>query len=332
MTYSVGGLIEAADFNTFRNNLNLIWGPKLPLTPDDYGWGQTALSAVSSNGVVTASNWASLVNTLATAGSQTGTTLTSRTAPVTGNVVTILSNVATDITSVGIRRGFATSSGTTSSTWTGSISKTTATGPNAWSLLFVHEITFPSLAQSLYFWNAGGLVRLDMSKTSTGTDMDADWNTFVSTVGTLYLSGRVNNANQVIAGTTYTGFTRIGGSGTPNPNLTTTGYYQIAGPVGTNTTVFRLNNTVSPYTSSFIQVQVGQFTGVGGAPGLRFITTWFQPDQGATVTTISGGTATTSPFTSFGTAPTVLCRVIPPSTAQGLTNTWGTPTINGGVS
>jgi hypothetical protein len=325
MTYSVGGLIEAADFNTFRNNLNIIWSTG----SGDSGWGQTALSAVNSGGggVVAATNWASLVNTLATAGSQTGTTLTSRTAPVAGNVVAILSNVATDITSVTTRRGFATSSGTTSSTFTGSISKTTQTNPstsNDWGINFISTIIFPSADQARYFFNAGGLVRLDMSKTSTGQDLDEDWNTFVSTVGTLYISGRVNNANQVIAGTTYTGLTRIGGSGTPSPFLTTTGYYNL--PISSSyTDVFTLASSVSPYAGTsriFVRLRRFSFT------TFQVFTTWQQQTLPTNVT-ISGGTATTSPFTSFGTAPTVLCRVIPPSTAQGLTNTWGTPSVDG---
>jgi hypothetical protein len=334
MTYSVGGLIQAADYNTFQTNLNTIWSTG----STDSGWGQTALSAVSANGVVAATNWASLVNTLATAGSQTTTTLTSRTAPVSGNVITILSNVATDITSVTTRRGFATSSGTTSSTWTGTISKTTQTlnvfGP--WTITWIHDVTFPSADAARYFWNAGGLIRLDMSKTSTGQDMDEDWNTFVGTVGTLYMSGRVNNANQVIAGTTYTGFTRIGGSGTPSFNGNY-GWYNIPYNPATPDTfypLFELNNSVSPYTSSYIQIEIKKQA--IGAPDvfrrLRFQTTWVQPDNGTTATRISGGTATTSPYTTFGTAPTVLCRVIPPSIAQGLTDTWGTPVIDTSVS
>jgi len=324
MTYSVGGLIQAADYNTFQTNLNTIWSTG----STDSGWGQTALSAVSSSGVVAATNWASLVNTLATAGSQTGTTLTSRTAPVAGNVVAILANVATDISSVTTRRGFATSSGTTSSTFVGSISKTSPTGTpgsgGEWTTFFRSDVIFPSADQARYFWNAGGLVRLDMSKTSTGLDLDEDWNTFVSTVGTLYISGRVNNANQVIAGTTYTGLTRIGGSGTPSPNLTTTGYYSLTLGAG-YTTVFTLASSVSPYSgTSRISVALQRLN----TSTFIALTTW-QQDALPTVTQISGGTATTSPFTSFGTAPTVLCRVIPPSTAQGLTNTWGTVTIGG---
>jgi hypothetical protein len=89
-----------------------------------------------------------------------------------------------------------------------------------------------------------------MNKSSTGNDIDADWNTFVGTVGTLYLSGRVNNANQVIAGTTYTGLTRVGGSGTPSPNLSNTGWYTLT-PGGAAVTLWQLTSTVYPYTADF---------------------------------------------------------------------------------
>jgi hypothetical protein len=323
MTYSVGGLIQASDYNTFRTNLNAIWSTGTT----DSGWGQTAISSVAATGVVTATNWATLVNTLATAGSQTATTLTSRTAPTTGGIIAILSNVGTDISSVNARRGYAAASGTISSTWSGSTSYTSSIGGfNAgrgtpWLITWQQDIVFTSAAQARYFWNAGGLVRLDMSKTSTGSDIDPDWNTFVGTVGTLYVSGRVNSANQVIAGTTYTGFTRIGGSGTPSPNLTTTGWYSLTNDAAA-TTVFQLNSTVYPYTSDFIRIQAEVFS---ASTRLRLTTSWYQAQQFKT-TVITGGTATTSPFTGFGTAATVLCRFIPPSNTY-LTNTWGTPTV-----
>ena len=85
MTYSVGSQILAADYNTFAGNttagLNQVWSTGVT----DAGWGQTDIATVSTSGVVTATNWATLVNNLATAGTQTGTTITSRSAPVTGN-------------------------------------------------------------------------------------------------------------------------------------------------------------------------------------------------------------------------------------------------------
>lgn len=325
MTYSAGGLIQAADYNTFSASLNPIWSTG----STDSGWGQTAIGTVSASAVVTATNWATLVNNLSITGGQTTTAITSRAAPVTGNVVNILANVSTDISSCTTRRGFATSSGTTSSTWTGSIAKTSGTGSggSAWTINWTQTVTFPSADQARYFWNAGGLIRLDMSKTSTGTDMDPDWNTFAGTVGTLYLSGRVASAAQTIAGVSYTGFTRIGGTGTPSPNLTTTGWYTLTPGAGA-TTMFQLNNTVYPYTGDFIRVTAAKDA---GSTAVTFVTTWNQVaiDTNAA---ISGGTDTASPYSAFGTAPAVLCRVVPPSTAQGLSNTWGTPTVSSSVS
>jgi hypothetical protein len=166
-----------------------------------------------------------------------------------------------------------------------------------------------------------------MSKTSTGLDMDPDWNTFAGTVGTLYLSGRVAGADQTIAGVNYTGFTRIGGTGTPSPNLTTTGWYTLTPGAGA-ITMFQVNNTVYPYTGDFIRVTAAKNA---GSTAVTFVTTWNQVaiDTNAA---ISGGTDTASPYSAFGTAPAVLCRVVPPSTAQGLSNTWGTPTVSSSVS
>jgi len=414
MTYSSGGLIQAADYNTFQTNFDAIWGTG----SGDSGWGQPALTSVSNSGttgviasvtiantagvltvtagsyfigqqiqisgtltagtingtnnyttpsifyiitvasstsvtisltpsgaavastagtatpggtfnvlsaqsLVTASQWASLVNNLSAAGSQTGTTLTARTAPVAGAAISVLPNLSTDITSVTTQRGYSTGTATTTPTWTGSIAKTTPTGSGegAWVTSWAQTVTFPSADQARYFWNAGGLVRLRMSKTSTGLTNDVTWNNFVATVGDLYISGRVNNADQVIAGVTYTGFTRIGGSGTPSPFLTTTGWYQLtAFPEN----LFFLQNPVDP--SSYI----GLYASASAGFQLLLTTVWFQGDLGVGVgTIISGGTDTTSPFTAFGTAPAVLCNVITPSPFSGpLVNTWGTPTVN----
>ena len=331
MTYSSGSQILAADYNTFAGNttagLNRVWSTGA----GDAGWGQTDIATVATSGTVTATQWATIVNNLATSGTQSNTTITSRTAPVTGNIIGILANVQTDITSVTTNRGNAAASGTTSSTWTGSIAKTTATGSGqaAWTIVWTQTITFPSANQARYFWNAGGLVRLDMSKTSTGTDMDPDWNTFAGTVGTLYFSGRVNSAAQTIAGVSYTGLTRDGGSGTPSPNLTTTGWYSLT-PGAAATNIWQLNSTVSPYTGDYIGITAAVNL---GSTVLTLVTTWNQTSTAVagSTTNISGGGDTASPFTSFGTAPAVLCRYIPPSSAT-LTPSWGTPAIASSVA
>ena len=187
MTYSAGGLIEATDYNGFVNtgaqNINAVWSTGTT----DGGWGQTAISTVSAAGTVTATQWASLVNTLTSMGSQTATTITSRSAPTAGQTISVLAAVATDISSCNTNRANAAAVGSTSTTWTGAAAKTTTTGTGtaAWTITWTQTITFPSADQARYFYNAGGRVYLTMNKSSTGLDSDADWNTFIGKVGTI---------------------------------------------------------------------------------------------------------------------------------------------------
>ena len=330
MTYSVGGLIQAADYNGFvndsANNINKVWSTGT----GDSGWGQTAISTVSAGGTVTATQWATLVANLATAGTQTSSTLTARTQPVAGNTITVLNNVATDINTITNNRGNAAASGTEYGVFSGTTSKTTATGSGqaAWTITFTHTVTFASANALRYFFNAGGIVRLKYGKTSTGTDHDADWNTLAGWCGSINFTGRVNTNTQLIAGTSYTGTTRIGGSGGTQTTLNTTlGWYNLT---GTPTTIFQLNNTATPYEPEFIRTQAAATS----STVLTLTTTWTDDGtSGAGKTSdISGGTATASPSTTItGTAPTTLCTYIPPSTTY-LTNSWGTPTIAASVA
>lgn len=330
MTYSSGSLIQASDYNTFTTTsggLNDIWATG----SGDKGWGQSAFTAASTGGTVTATQWAQLVNNLATSGSQTGTTLTSRTAPTAGTTIGILSALSTDISSVTTNRGFAVGAGTEYGTFSGTTSKTTATGSgqSAWTITFTHTVTFPSADQARYFWNAGGRVRLQMGKSSTGTDHDDDWNAFANGQGSMFISGRVNSAAQTIAGTSYTGFTRIGATapGFVVTNVTTTGWYQLT--TSPTTLYYTLMNT-SPYQGETITVTATATS----STVLTLVTTWTANGSGGagTSSNISGGTATTSPSTTItGTAPTVLATYIPPATTY-LTNSWGTPSIAASVA
>ena len=331
MTYTAGSVILADDYNTFAGNttagLNRVWSTGA----GDAGWGQTDIATVAAAGTVTATNWATLVNNLATSGTQTGTTLTSRTAPVTGNLIAILADVSTDITSVTTNRGNAIASGTEYGVFTGTTSKTTATGSGqaAWTITFTHTVTFPSANQARYFWNAGGIVRLKYGKSSTGTDADADWNTFSGLCGTINLTGRVNGAAQTIAAQSYTGTTRLGGTGGTQTTLaTTTGWYNLT---GSPTTIFQLNDTVSPYSTNFIRTQATATS----TTVLTLVTVWSDDGTSGAGTTanISGGTGVASPATVItpATAPTTLVTYIPPSSAT-LSNSWGTPAITASVA
>jgi hypothetical protein len=321
MTYSVGGLIQATDYNGFVSttvggNINATWNST---------YGQTALSTVSTGGTVTATQWASLNNTLTSLGNHQATALTSRTSPSAGNTIAILSNLGTDITSCYTNRYSAYASGTQYTAWTGTASQTALTGHTntAWTITFTDTITFANATAATNFWGGGGLVKIQFSKSSTGRDADADWNNFITNIcGAVFLSS--DASSKVIAGVTYLGTKVVGGSGTPTTLATGTGWNQLT---TTPVIIYKQFDTQYTYTGDYVQVTAAATS----STVLTLVTTWFSAARATSGSsrTISGGTATTG--ITFGTAPTTVVTYTPPESVY-LTNTWGTPTVASSVS
>jgi hypothetical protein len=317
MTYSVGGLIQATDYNGFAStsgsNINAIWNT---------AYGQTAVSTVSAGGTVTAAQWSTLNSTLTSLGNHQGTSLTSRANPTAGSTISILSNLGTDITNCNTNKFNAYASGSQYTAWTGTSSKTSATGSggSSWTITFTHTVTFSSTTAASNFFNAGGLIKLQFSKTSTGALGDPGWNNFITNVcGAVFFSA--DATTKTIAGTSYQGTKVVGGSGTPTVLATGTGYNQLT---GTPVTIYRQFDSSYTYTSNYVQINAS----VSGST-ITFATTWFAATDVKPDANISGGTATTG--ISFGTAPTTVVTYFPPETVY-LTNTWGTPTVAASVA
>lgn len=314
MTYSVGGLIEATDYNGFVSttvgaNVNATWGTG----STSAGYGQTPLATVAAASTVTATQWASLVNTIASMANHQGTTITSRVAPVTGNTITILNAVNTDVAACFTNRGNAVAQGTQYTAWTGTNSKTTATSGATWTITFTNTVTFASADAARYFFNAGGSIKIDVSKTATGAVGDPEWNDLANTLcGDIYITG--GDYTQTIAGTAYTGTTKVGGTGIPSTLLTTTGWFDLT---TVDTIVYKQFADTAPYTSNFIQHALKT---AGSGTQLVITTTWSASDGDA----ISGGTAASG--ATPGTAPCTIVTYFPPSSTY-LTASWGTPTV-----
>ena len=317
MTYTSGGLIEATDYNGFVSttanaNVNDVWSTGA----SDKGWGQSAVATVSATNTVTATQWASLVNTLASMGSQTGTTITARTAPTAGTVIGILAAVNTDLTNVTTNRNNAVAVGTQFTGWTGTNSKTAATSGSPWTITFTNTVTFASADAMRYFFNAGGLIKLDVAKSSTGATGDPEWNDLATNLcGDIYFSGVA--ASHTIAGVAYTGTTKIGGTGTPNTLSTATGRYALTNGAAA-TIIYKQFADTAPYTSNFIQHSVALGT---SSTVLTFTTLWSASDGDP----ITGGTAATG--ATPGTAPCTICTYFPPSSTYLTTASWGTPSV-----
>ena len=316
MAYVSTGLIQAADYNGFVNltagaNVNATWSTGTTSA----GYGQTAISSVSASGVVTAVNWASLVNTIASMASHQGTAITARTAPVTGNTVSILTALNTDITNCYNNRGNAAAVGTQFTGWTGTNSLTAGRVAGAWSISFNNTVTFASADAARYFFNAGGIVKIDVSKTATGNTGDPEWNDLANTLcGDIYISGGAYS--QTIAGTVYTGTIKVGGSGTPNTLASTTGFFDLT-PGGAAVIVYKQFADTAPYTANFIQHSLSLNA---GSTALTITTLWSASDGDP----ISGGSASVG--ATPGTAPTTITTYFPPSSTY-LSASWGTPSI-----
>jgi len=317
MTYSVGGLIQATDYNGFANdtagaNVNGIWSTGTT----DAGYGQSALGTVAATNTVTATQWASLVNTISSIASHQGTTITARTAPTAGNIINILAALNTDLTTCTTNRGNAVANGTQFTGWTGTNSKTATTSGSSWSITFTNTVTFASADAARYFFNAGGRIKIDVSKTSTGNTGDPEWNDLANTLcGDIFITG--GTATQSIAGASYTGTTKVGGTGTPNTLATTTGWYDLTAGAAA-TIVYKQFADTAPYTANFIQHSLAKNA---GSTTLTITTLWQNTDSDP----ITGGTASSG--ATPGTAPTTIVTYFPPSSTYLTTAAWGTPSV-----
>jgi len=199
----------------------------------------------------------------------------------------------------------------------GATTPNTATFGSTWSsgLTFTHTATFTNGDAARYFFNAGGQLKLTFTQ-PTGSIMANAYNTLANACGTLVVSAP-SSGTITVAGTSYSGFTKIGGSGSPSPYSTNTGYYALT---TSNANVFlQATGTPAGYTTSFINVLV-KSNGTQGSNGdagsvITIYSVWDEIPNGLVVTA--------------GSAVTLTAQA--PETTN-LANTWGAITLSGSVT
>jgi hypothetical protein len=314
MTYAQYGQIAAADYNTLvgtnpnttSGTLNTVWSTG-GITA---GYGQTAIATVSIGDSVAAANWANLVNKTSNSASHQGTSITSVIAPVAGGTVTYLSAIPTNLTTIYTSRLNAATQGSTTAN--------TATRASSWStqILFTHTVSFANGDAARYFFNSGGQLKITCSQPS-GTAIDNLWNALATAVGTITISAPSSGTITIISPSTYTGVTKVGGSGTATVS-TNNGYYALT---TANANIFSQTAATGPsgYLSSYISVNV-KSNGTQGSNGdkgsiITIYTLWDEVPDGFAV--------------ALGAATTV--TAVSPETTY-LANTWGTVSVTGTVA
>jgi hypothetical protein len=315
MSYAQYGLIESTDFNTLAGGnpsttsgkINTVWATGT----GDAGYGQTAISNVSSGGSILASDWAGLVNATANSAAHQGTSITSVTAPSSGGVITFNSAIASNLTTIYNSRLNAASQGGTSAN--------TVTRGSAWtsSLTFTQTATFASGDAARYFFNAGGQLKITCSHSNAAVGINELFNNLTGDIGTIVLSAP-SSGSITIASLSYSGITKVEGGGNTPTISTNSGYYALT---SSNATVFTQTADSGPssYLNSFIRVIV-KSNGTQGSNGdkgniITIYTVWDEIPDGLEV----------------GSGSTTTLTVTPPSTTY-IANTWGAITLSGSVS
>ena len=311
MAYSQGGLIAASDYNTFvgSNNttsgtLNYVWSTG----NGQYGYGQTGLSAVSGAGTVTATQWASLINTMNSVSKhQSGGSGTGFTVPTAGSLVSYLSALSGDIATYNTNALLFNGTQGTTSTGTVYTAGITATQGTAYgeSTYATRTVTFSSGDAARYFFNAGGQINLVITgvtnNDSTSRSADA-----VTTIGT--------NLGGVTAFRALTNGGLTGSGGTVNINNTSFGYYSL-------TTSYVETQKVTSASGTYSNDYAAVYYKSNGAQGSN-------ADTGTVITIALNYQSTHAGSFNDTLNVTVSHRVdvVYPETTN-LSNTWGTVTI-----
>ena len=323
MAYSQGGIIAAADYNTFingSNQLNTVWATGT----GNAGYGQTAIGTVSQAGTVTAAQWATLINTLNSARTHQSGSGSGISATTAGTTINYLSTLQTNVDSAYTNRTtFATQGATT----TGTATNTNFTCTNvvtAQTFTVSRTATFASADAARYFFNAGGQLNFVCgTATNTGaTNRGADLVTLVNTNFISYPAFRQGS-----------GGGRSGTLGTVITNATGIGYYQLT---TTDQNLVKITSTTTPYTGDYIQLAVRSngVQGVNADTGtvITFTLTLYSDTQSTYTAPGAAGPGGTAPVVNTTTedsinitVPNRIDIVYPEST--NITATWGTVTI-----
>ena len=307
MAYEAGGLISATDYNNLlngSNKFNTVWSTGT----GDAGYGQTAVTTKTAGDIVSATEWASLINKLNIVRTHQTGAGTGVVAVVTGDLIEYQSGVDTGIDTAYTQRLTFNAQGTTTTDAGTTHNPVDADGIATFT--FTRTATFASADQARYFFNAGGELNLALTAGANtgGTGRGAQALAMVTACGGIQDFRANDNGGRTGTGETET------------TNDLTIGYYDLT---TSNQIISRVDESgaaYTPYTADFISVGV-KSNGAQGANGdTGTIITWTITLEAAAT---GGGGFNDNIDVNFTSA----LNVTYPETASGLSNTWGTVTI-----
>lgn len=306
MTYESGGLISATDYNNLLNGTNK-FNKTWSTGSGDAGYGQTAITTKSAGDIVTATEWASLINKLNIVRTHQSGSGTGVSAVVTGDIVRYHLGVDGGVDLAYTNRLAFNAQGSTSTD--GGTTHNPNDADGIATLTYDRTITFSSGDAARYFFNAGGELNFDLTAGANtgGTSRGAQILALITACGGIQDFRASDNGG------------RTGSGETETTNDLTIGYYDLTTSFQTISRVDESGAAYTPYTADYVIVSV-KSNGTQGSNADKGSVITFRTELGLAAT--GAGSFNDAANVTF----TSKMNWTYPETASGLSNTWGTPT------
>ena len=307
MAYVAGDLIRDDEYNTFVTStspigINHIMGTGATV----YGLGQTELSGVAAGvtgATVTAAQWNSLLTAMDNIGNHTNDSLTVRGTVGTGDPIAIKAAVAADLASLAAEVAAGSVNATAISAGSelqSSVSGTRYVG----SHIVEHTVTFANANNMRFFFNAGGKIRVNLTRVANGgssaTSKDDSVDEMITAMGDFDIASIASTRS----GTTET--------------LTTDGLAIGFQDVTTSyQTVFLLTQANGTYTSMTLKGEIKGNATAGSTTNVTIKMSLTDADSGDILYT-SGNLSSIDVNENFIGVTDFATKLMLPTTAQGL--------------
>jgi len=269
-----------------------------------YGLGQAAIPTVAGGTTtIAAAQWNSLLAGIDNIANHTNDTMTARTAVTAGDTIAIKSAVAADLAT--LAASVAAGSPNATAISAGSELQSSRSGTRyAGSHIVEHSITFSNANEARFFFNAGGKIRVNLTRVGNGggsaTDKDDSVDEMITAMGDFDIASLASTRS----GTTET--------------LTTDGLAIGFQDVTTSyQTVFLLTQANGTYTSMTLKDEIKANATAGSTTVITIKMSLTDADGGDILYT-DGNTSSIDQFENFIGTTDFATKLMLPTTAQGL--------------
>lgn len=268
-----------------------------------HGLGQTALNSVSTAQEITATQWNSLFTAMDNVANHTNDTLTSTAQRSTGDLIEIKSALIADLATLAtsVQNGCTNASALTTSA---AQQTSAASGRYTGSHIVEHSTTFSSANQMRWFFNQGGKIQLNVTRTGNGgttaTSKDSSVDELITGMGDLKIGSQLS--------------TRSGSTETLTTNGFSIGFYDLT---TSYQTIMELTQNSGTYTTMYFRVEAKVDAAPGSSTVLTTKVSIVDPDSGDSEFT-AGNTASIDQYANFIGVTNVILKYVKATTSEGL--------------